>query len=86
MMGVGPFVLAVIGGLMISLGAPLVLLVIGLIGVGFVFRAKWGSVSKGKFVTFGPKEMNSVEKRNYLIGYVLLGVSALASSVILLVR
>lgn len=84
MVGVGPFALAIIAGFLILLGAPLIFLIIGLVGVGFIFRAKRRSITHGKFATFGPKEMNSIEKRNYFIGYSLLGFSVIASSALLL--
>lgn len=84
MLGMGPFALAIIAGLLLLIGAPLLLLIVGLVGVGFVLHAKWRLLVQRKFITYGYKEMNSIEKRNYFIGYGLLAVSVLSSSVLLL--
>lgn len=76
----GPILISVIVGILFSLirtfeRASYTVLLIGLVGVFFIFLAKWPAIKSGKFMTFGPREMNASDRKKYFIGYSLLGIS-----------
>lgn len=53
-------------------GDATLILLLSCVGAGFVIYAKWPSVKRREWTSFGPKDMDKRGRRYYFIGYFIL--------------